>query len=136
MTPPPQPTGFSPLERRKFIRVMEGSPLTFVTSRGKSGEGELMDISLRGMRFVSEQNLTVGEKIRTVFILTNGISLDLSGVVRHRQGKAQRWIYGVEFSIQDYKDLKEHIKLNDYIIRTRAEQDRILRREILKRRGA
>ncbi len=122
------------LEKRRFIRIVEGSPLTFVAAKGLSGEGELLDISLRGMRFVSESMLTTGEKIRTVFILTNGISLDLTGVVRHVQGKGRKHLYGVEFSIHDQRDLKEHIKLNDYIVRARAEQDRILQKELLKKK--
>lgn len=122
------------MERRRFIRVIEGCPLTFVSSKAKSGEGELMDISLRGMRFVTDTLLAIGEKIRFVFILSSGISLDLTGIVRHRQGKTRKFIYGVEFSIHDYRDLKEHLKLNDFILHTRAEQDRILQRELLKRK--
>ena len=129
-------SSFSSLERRKFIRIIQGCPLTFVVAKGGSGEGELLDISLRGMRFTTEKSLSRGEKIRSVFILENGISLDLSGVIQHKQGKTPKWIYGVEFSIHDYRDLKEHIKLNDYIIRMRAEQDRILRRELLKRKSS
>lgn len=125
----------SPVERRRFIRIIESCPLTFMISHGESGEGELLDLSLRGMRFQSDAVLSHGEKIRTVFILSNGISLDLSGIVRHRQGKVRKWIYGVEFSIHDYRDLKEHMKLNSYIIRARAEQDRIVKKELLKRRG-
>lgn len=125
---------FSPIERRRFIRIVEGSPLTFVTSKGISGEGELIDISLRGMRFQSESILPAGEKIRSVFILTNGISLDLTGIIRHKVGKHKKSIYGVEFSIHDYQDLKEHLKLNGYIVRVRAEQDRLLKKELLKKR--
>ena len=49
-------------------------------------------------------------------------------------GRAKKMIYGVEFFIQDYRDLKEHLKLNDYIMRIRAEQDRLLREKLLKRK--
>ena len=126
----------SSMERRRFIRIVEGRPITFVSNKGSSGEGELLDLSLRGMRFISDAPISVGEKVRTVFLLSNGISLDLSGLIRHRQGKPRKWIYGMEFSIQDHADLKEHIKLNNYIIRARAQQDKILQRELLGRRKA
>ena len=124
----------STMERRRFIRVIEGCPMTFVASDGVTGEGELFDISLRGLRFLSGLTLLNGEKIRAIFILSNGISLDLAGVIRHsHHRRKKKWIYGVEFFIRDYRDLKEHLKLNDYIMRARAEQDRMLARRLLKR---
>lgn len=124
----------SSLERRRFIRILERCPLTFVSKKG-NGEGELIDLSLRGMRFVSDSDLAVGGKIRSIFTLSNGISLDLTGIIRHRQGKTRKWIYGVTFSIQDYCDLKEHLKLNDYILQARVKQDCILQKELLRRKG-
>lgn len=120
------------MERRRFIRVLEKCLISFISLKGASGEGELIDLSLRGMSFVSESQLGVREKMRVVFILANGISLDLSGVICHRQGKKNKWIYGMEFSIRDYRDLKEHLKLKSYIAHAHAEQDRLLRKEILK----
>ena len=124
----------SSMERRRFIRVVEGRPLTFVSTKGSNGEGELLNISLRGMRFISETQLQTGEKIRTLFLLGNGIALDLNGMIRHRKGKPRKWIYGTEFSISDYHDLKEHMKLNQYIISARARQDRLLQTELLGRK--
>ena len=56
---------FSSFERRRFIRIVESCPLTFVTPKGESGEGNLLDLSLRGMRFSSDSLLSVDEKIRS-----------------------------------------------------------------------
>jgi len=119
-----------PVERRRFIRIIEMCPLMFITPKGANGEGELVDLSLRGIRFTSGEILLVGERVRTVFILSNGISLDLTGLVRHKKGGARKWIYGLEFSIRDHRDLKEHIKLNNYILRVHAEQDNLLREKL------
>lgn len=125
--------GFTPSERRKYIRIVETCEISFINSKGETGEGELLDLSLRGLRFISEFYLNSGEKVRIVFILSNGISLDLSGIIRHRQGKPHKWVYGMEFSIRDYRDLKEHIKLNGYIVKMKAEQDRFMKEQFLKK---
>ena len=123
------------MERRRFIRIIEGSPVSFLTSDGVRGEGKLVDLSLRGMRFNSRTEIPDACRVRSIFLLENGLSMDLAGVVRHAsRASARRWVYGVEFFIQDYRDLKEHLKLNDYIMRIRAEQDRLLREKLLKRK--
>ncbi len=124
----------SGIERRRFIRVLERCSISFISLKGMSGEGELVDLALRGMSLVTDVRLDVGEKIRAVFILSNGISLDLNGIIRHRQGQKGKWIYGIEFSIRDYRDLKEHLKLKNYIVHSRAKQDRFLKKEVLKRK--
>lgn len=123
-----------PIERRKYFRIVESCLMTFITGKGLAGEGEVVDISVRGMAFLSETALTVGEKLRTVFILSNGISLDLKGIVRHRRGRTHRAAYGLEFSIRDHRDLKEHMKINDFIAKARAEQDRLLKDKLLKKK--
>ena len=124
-----------PIERRKFIRIVEGCAVTFAARDEAKGEGTLFDLSLRGLRFLSATPLLNGEKIRVAFTLSNGISMDLAGVIRHtHQRKMKKWIYGIEFFIREYRDLKEHIKLNGYILRARAEQDQMLQEEVLKRK--
>jgi len=107
--------------------------MRFVSSKGEKGEGVVIDLSLRGVRFLSGSVLHTGDKIRTAFQPGKEITLDLAGIIRHTHRKsAKRWIYGVEFFIQDYRDLKEHLKLNSYIIRARAEQDHLLQKKLME----
>jgi hypothetical protein len=124
----------SAIERRKFVRVLEKCSVSFVSVKGSTGEGELIDVALRGMSFLSENHLSKGEKIRVIFMLGNGISLDLSGIVRHANPAKGKTIYGMEFSIRDYRDLKEHLKLKSYIAHVHVKQDQFLKKEVLKKK--
>ncbi len=123
----------SSLERRRYIRVVETSSVTFTHGKNVSGQGRLMDLSLRGLRFTSKALLKSGQKIQASFDLGRSIQMDLAAVVRHgHKWKDEEWIYGIEFFIRDFKDLKEHLKLHEFIAEARARQDEMLRRQISK----
>ena len=92
-----------------------------------------MDLSLRGLRFTSQATLENGQKIQANFSLGDAIRMNLAAVIRHgRRWKENEWIYGMEFFIRDFQDLKEHLKLNRFIAKTRAKQDLVLRRQLSK----
>lgn len=120
-------------ERRKYIRVAAHSPFSFTRERKVPGTGQVLDLSLRGLRFASEVALEKGEKIQARFELSKAIRLDLAAVVRHgHRWKAGAFIYGIEFFIRGFQDLKEHIRLNEYILEARSNQDRIVHAQISK----
>ena len=92
-----------------------------------------MDLSVRGLRFVSASALKKGQKIQAIFNLGEEIRMDLAAVVRHgHKWREREWIYGIEFFIRDFKDLREHLKLEHFIAQTRARQDQILREHLEK----
>ncbi|MBI4051506.1 MAG: PilZ domain-containing protein, partial [Elusimicrobia bacterium] len=50
-------------ERRKFVRVFYVTPVTFLLSSGQKVEGVTEDISLGGLKFSAESELSVGDKL-------------------------------------------------------------------------
>ena len=116
------------IERRKYVRILESGPVG-ITREGKpQGYGELLDLSVRGIRMTTLLALKRGEKVRMSFRLGEGIEMKLAAVIRHSyRWKAESKIYGLEFFIRDFSDLREHVKLNRFILEERGRQDKLLR---------
>ncbi len=120
------------LERRRYIRVMESGPVLISRLGKESGEGQILDLSLRGLRMVSEQPFRRGEKLEMSFKLKPDLDMSLVAVIRHSYPWKGETIYGLEFFIRDLSDLREHMKLNAFIMTERARQDKMLRQQIQK----
>ncbi len=120
------------LERRKYIRVMESAPIEVVRSGKAAAKGDLLDLSLRGLRMVSGAAFKRGDKLQMSFKLSPDLDMNLVAVVRHNYPWKGQTIYGLEFFIRDLTDLREHIKLNKFIMQERVRQDKLLRQQIQK----
>ena len=61
-------------EKRRQIRVFTSIPITFHMEKA-SGEmnGNMVDISLSGLRFTSREKLTIGDIVKMKFVLPNDL---------------------------------------------------------------
>jgi len=127
---------YQPLERRRFIRVLVESPVSFAAPDGTLGVGEMVNLSIRGLSFVAKERIEVSSSLRLSFSVGREMTFELGGKVRHCIGKSVWKYYGVQFSIMDYKELKQHIQLNDFIMLARRRQDDWFENRYRKRRLA
>ena len=123
-----------PLERRRFIRVLVNAPLSFAAPGGLLGVGEMRTLSIRGLSFVAGEVIKTGSPIRVSFSVGKNMIFELAGTVRHRLGRGSWKHYGVFFSVRDYRDLKEHGRLNEFIMSAKREQDALAESRLRKRR--
>ena len=108
-------------EKRRQIRVFSSVPVTFHTEKTE-GEmnGQMVDISLSGMRFTSRESLIVGENLKMKFLLPNDLRCIFIGrVVTKVEGDDQH-IYGMNFIRQDPVD---RMNLSEYIMEAKVEQE-------------
>lgn len=126
MVPPPH-------ERRRFIRVLVDSPMTFALPKGVLGVGEMITLSLGGLSFLAQEAIAAGSPIRMSFSVGKNMTFELGGQVRHASGKGSWRYYGVKFSVPDHRELKEHEKLNEFIVAARREQDSRFRDQFRKK---
>jgi hypothetical protein len=108
-------------EKRRQIRVFTSVPVTFHTESSVGEQnGQMIDISLSGMRFTSREIIQVGDILRMRFTVGNDLRFVFIGrVVTASAGQEQK-IYGVSFMKQTPAD---RLKLSEYIMSTRQEQE-------------
>jgi hypothetical protein len=108
-------------EKRRQIRVFTSVPVNFYTEQS-AGEwhGQMVDISLSGMRFTSAEDLLIEDNVKVKFMLPNNAHFMFLGkVVTSIEAKGQK-IYGINFIRQTPAD---RINLSDYIMSTKLEQE-------------
>lgn len=106
------------LEHRRFTRITEACTVKFTTSSGQTGEGQLADISLGGTRFVTKENLQMGQLMEITFQLGSAPPFRFTAWVKYKKEESGQTQYGLEFTLGDQRDLHEYIRLNDYIWKT------------------
>lgn len=112
-------------EKRRQIRVFTSVPITFHTERSE-GEmnGQMIDVSLSGMRFSSNEKIEIGENVKMKFILPNDLGCIFIGKVVTEVNADSNKIYGVNFLKQDPV---ERMNLSEYIMDARMEQESWIR---------
>jgi len=113
-------------ERRKYLRIFVNAPVKF-TTKSEDGEGYIINLSLSGLCMATPTKLALGEVVTLNFTLGGDMKFTLSGKVKHITGK---YYCGIEFLPKDTEEIFEEMKLEDYILATKAEQDSWLRKEL------
>lgn len=115
-------------EKRRQIRVFSSVPVTFHTEKiGGEMNGQMVDISLSGMRFTSRESVEMGENLKVKFVLPNDLRCVFIGmVVTATDSKGQR-IYGINFIRQDSVD---RMNLSEYIMEAKMEQEHWVRGKV------
>jgi phage gp45-like len=86
-------------EKRKTERNLIEGELQIYSNDGSRtiGEGRVVDLSEGGMRMISSNKLTVGEKFSLHFSIPNSWNLDFFGNIVHKEAVADSTAYGVQF---------------------------------------
>ncbi len=113
-------------ERRKYVRIFVNTPVKF-TARSTDGKGHIINLSLNGLCMATPTKLALGEVVTLNFTLGEDMKFNLSGKIKHI---TDRYYYGIEFLPKDTSEIFEEMKLEDYILTARAEQDSWLRKEL------
>ena len=108
-------------EKRRQIRVFTSIPITFHMEKA-SGEmnGNMVDISLSGLRFTSREKLTIGDIVKMKFVLPNDLWCIFLGRIVTKVDSKDQNVYGVNFIKQDSVD---RMNLSEYIMETKKEQE-------------
>lgn len=108
-------------EKRRQIRVFTSVPITFHMERA-TGEmnGNMVDISLSGLRFTSRELLKIGDIIKMKFVLPNELWCIFLGRIVTKVDSNDQNIYGINFFKQDSVD---RMNLSEYIMETKREQE-------------
>jgi c-di-GMP-binding flagellar brake protein YcgR len=116
-------------ERRKHIRVfLSGGQVRIISGPILALLGRMLDISIGGMKFQSETELVANEVLSLEILLPDGQKFTCSGMIIHTQHTAAgELIYGLRFV-----NLSNTAKsmLGEFVMKARAEQDGIIRREL------
>lgn len=106
-------------ERRQYIRVFTSFLSRIRSDRGDVGEGQVVDLSLGGLRFVSNTDFSPKDNIRVDFHLPNGIACSLIGkIVAVTEGSPR--VYGIKFSTLD-PIIRQN--MGEFIMTTKYSQD-------------
>ncbi len=84
-------------ERRKQPRFSITGPIVVNSGVDEVIEGKLVDVSLLGFRFYSDELLQLGEKISATVQFPNGNTYPVEGVIRHATEQLP-CCYGVAFT--------------------------------------
>lgn len=108
-------------EKRRQIRVFTSVPITFHKEKG-TGEmnGQMVDISLSGIRLTSREALQMGDILKMKFILPNNLGCVFLGKVVTKVDGKDQLIYGINFFKQDTVD---RMNLSEYIMEAKNEQE-------------
>jgi len=121
------------VERRRFIRIFVDSPISFISSQGVLGVGELVTLSVRGLSFIAQDSISSGSQVRVSFSVGKDMTFELGAKVLHQTGKGSWRYYGIVFSDIDYRDLKEHDRLNEFILQAACQNNAWTRGSLKKR---
>lgn len=113
-------------ERRRYVRIFVNMPVKF-TAESEDGEGSIINLSLNGLCMATPTKLALGEVVTLNFTLGKDMKFELSGKVKHITDK---YYYGIEFLPKGTEEIIEEMKLEDYILVTKAEQDSWLRKKL------
>ncbi|MFH1380524.1 MAG: PilZ domain-containing protein [bacterium] len=121
-------------EKRRQIRVFTSVPITFHSERSE-GEmnGQMIDVSLSGMRFASSEQVELNANLKMKFVLPNNLGCIFIGKVVTKAGGDNQQIYGVNFIKQDPV---ERMNLSEYIMDARMEQEKWIRGKSSEKPGA
>lgn len=115
-------------ERRKHIRVyLPGGQVRLQSGPYLALIGKVMDISLGGMKFVSDENLSENDKIDLDITLPKGIRFSCAALVTSIEKIKDRLICVIKFL---NIGLKEELELGEYILNLKAEQDKIIKENL------
>jgi|AGTN01.2.fsa_nt_gi PilZ domain. len=118
-------------ERRKHVRVfLSDGQVRLVSGMLIALVGKVVDISLGGLKFTCSAEFKVDDELDMEVTLPNGMKLKTPFRVTHLEmaaGKKDKLVYGGTFtSLSD----DQKLELGEFVMRTRAEQDSILKDKI------
>jgi CheY-like chemotaxis protein len=84
---------------RKHDRVKANLPCTLSKDGQKSGDGEILDISLGGCAIQTSEELHFGNQVAMTFFMPNGVRIQDAEIVVRKARKVgdRRWLLGGEF---------------------------------------
>ena len=85
-------------ESRRHLRIFRQSPAVFVTPAGVKADGQIVDMSLGGLRFQSLQKMEKGDNVTSEIVLPGGRRFPVEGVIAYRR-EATPYTYGLAFSM-------------------------------------
>lgn len=106
--------------RREFFRVSFGRSIEgkILTESGEVWPIEIDDISVKGLRFGSYMDISLGKKMEYDFEIL-GYSFLLEGLIIRKEKKNERFEYGSTFSLDQNMASELFKQLNYYQIRQR-----------------
>jgi hypothetical protein len=84
-------------ESRRHLRVFRRSSAVFVASSGAQAEGQVLDMSLGGLRFRSLQRLEKGDSVTSEIVLPGGRRFPIEGTIAYRR-ETSPYSYGLSFA--------------------------------------
>lgn len=115
-------------ERRKKIRIFLPDGKVRQLSSGISVlVGRALDISVSGVRFICETKVEVGEELDLEIVIPNTSRFKCITKVVHLDAAGKQMICGAAFMNLNEK---EQISLGEYIMKAKANQDKMLRENL------
>lgn len=118
-------------ERRKHIRIfLPNGQVRLVSGPLLALVGKVVNISVGGIKFISESDFNVGDTIDLEISLPNGIkfrSVCRVVYVEPVEGSEKQVVCGAQFT---GLNVKQQLDLGEFILRMRAEQDKMLKEEL------
>jgi c-di-GMP-binding flagellar brake protein YcgR len=118
-------------ERRKQIRIfLPGGQVRLSSGPLLILIGKIVNISAKGAQLTCDCDLKSGDSVSIDITIPDGIRIQAQATIIYGQrSKDTKFVYGIEFSNMDEAHKKV---LGDYILKSRATQDSLLRDELEK----
>ena len=118
-------------EQRKHIRIfLPGGQVRLVSGPLLALIGKVIDLSIGGIKFICESNVKVGDNFDMEITLPNAAKFKCAAkvvYVENIESNENNVICGAQFLDMS---TKEQLDMGEYILRLRAEQDNILKKEL------
>jgi hypothetical protein len=120
-------------ERRKYVRIfLAGGQVRLESGQLLPLVGKLVDISLKGIRFSCNSEVKLEDKIDLEITLPNGTKFRCIAdvdIAQDMDEKRKTRIYRARFTNLGFK---EQCELGDFVMKRRAEQDKLLRKSVIE----
>lgn len=118
-------------ERRKHIRIfLPGGQVRLVSGPSLMLIGKVIDLSIGGIKIICKSNVKVGESFDLEITLPNAAKFKCDAKVVYVEsikGNGNHVICGAQFRDMN---TKEQLGMGGFILKMRAEQDNILKKEL------
>jgi hypothetical protein len=118
-------------ERRKHIRIfLPNGQVRLVSGPLLALVGKVVNISVGGIKFISESDFKVGDIIDLEISLPNGIKFKSACRIVYVEAlgnNENQMVCGAQFADLN---VKQQLDLGEFILKVRAEQDKILKDEL------